>query len=468
MIQNSTPSAPSSPTPSAGGSSALVWGAFAAFLVTRIYLVTLFIPWYSDVPLYFKYALDTHDFGHVPYLQEKIEYPPLAYEAMVLPRLFDGQRLSPALAKYVDWKVLYADYHRTFRIMMALAEGAGFVLFALTLARRHRELLGVGCWGYVLSTTLLAHVLHTRLDAGLLAILMFWAYTWTRSPGPEPRLSLWLAYFSVGLGISYKLVPIVIVPFLLLADWQAGRGWSRLRAPAIGLAYLGIGAFLPYVPLLKTSGGSLLNWLNFHAERGIEVESIYASLLMALAPLGLELEAFSGPGSWDVKSSLTGFLVPASTWFVALALAALGGVAWLRRANYGRDASFRFACLAMVLTVTFSKVLSPQYLVWYLPLVLLWGADTLSRREYVGLIIATVVVAGLSTAVFPYLFFGGVVKPSPDFVTSNQYCLVPDQHPLPVALAVLRNVILLGIVATMLRCTFTRGCQAGRTSAPAA
>ena len=34
MIQNSTPSAPSSPTPSAGGSSALVWAAFAAFLVT--------------------------------------------------------------------------------------------------------------------------------------------------------------------------------------------------------------------------------------------------------------------------------------------------------------------------------------------------------------------------------------------------------------------------------------------------
>ncbi len=445
------------------------WAACAAFLVTRLYLVTLFIPWYSDVPLYFKYAVATHDFGRAPYLQEKIEYPPLAFEAMVLPRYFDSQRLSPALAKYVDWKAMFTDYHRAFRVLMAVAEGVGFVLFCLTLARRRSDLLAIGCWGYVLASTPLAHVLHTRLDAGLLALLMLWAYAWTRSPRSGPGISLGLAYLAVGLGISYKLVPIVTVPFLLLADWQAGRGWARLRASATGLAYLGIGAFLPYLPLLKSSGSSLLNWLNFHADRGIEVESIYATLMMVLAPLGLELQAFSGPGSWDVKSSLTAFLIPASTCLVAASLVALGALAWVRRANYDRDMAFRFACLATILTVTFSKVLSPQYLIWCLPLILLWGADTLGRRGFVGLIVAAVVVAALSTAVFPYLFFGGDTTPSPDVVVNNTYCLVPDLNPLPVALLVLRNVVLLGIVTSMLRCTLTRvGGQARRAPPEAA
>jgi hypothetical protein len=255
-----------------------------------------------------------------------------------------------------------------------------------------------------------------------------------------------------------------MVPFLLLADWQAGRGWARIRGPALGLAYVAVGTFLPYLPLLPASGRSALNWLSFHAERGIEVESVYASLLMVLAPLGLKIVAFSGPGSWDVQSSLDDFLIPATTYIVAGALAVLGIVAWFRRANYGRDEGFRYACLAMVVTVTFSKVISPQYLVWCLPLVLLWGADLFSRREYVALNMATAVIAALSTAVFPYLFFGGGAKPNADLVTTNAYCLVPDLHPLPVTLIVLRNVLLLGIVAVMVRRTITGA--GGRSSNP--
>ena len=312
--------------------------------------------------------------------------------------------------------------------------------------------MALGCWGYLIASTLLPHVLHTRLDAGLLAILMFWAYAWTRSSKPEPGVSLWLAYFAIGLGISYKLIPIVMVPFLLLADWQAGRGWSRIRGPALGLAYLAVGAFLPFLPLLKSSGASVLNWLNFHAERGIEVESIYASLLMVLAPFGFEIKAVSKPWSWDIESNLADYLTSASTGIVALALAALGILAWFRRANYSRDDALRFASLAIVVTVTFSKVLSPQYLVWCLPLILVWGADLLRRPAYFGLIIASAVVAALSTAVFPYLFFAGSMKPGDGLDT---ICLVPTLSAWPVTLVVLRNGMLLGIVVLMVRRTLT-------------
>jgi hypothetical protein len=247
---------------------------------------------------------------------------------------------------------------------------------------------------------------------------------------------------------------------LLLADWQANRGAKRVRAVAMGLAYLGVGALLPYAPLLKTSGSSLLNWLDFHADRGIEIESIYASLLMLLAPLGFPLEAFSGPGSWDVKSSLTNVLIPGSSFLVAIALMALGIAAWVQRANYDRERSFRFACVAIVLTVTFSKVLSPQYLVWLLPLVLLWGADTFEGRGFLGLCVAAVAIAALSTAVFPYLFFGGTANPSPDLFVTNPYCLAPDLHPLPVTLLVIRNLLLLAVLAAMLRGTLRGGSAA--------
>ncbi len=190
----------------------------------------------------------------------KIEYPPLAYEVMTVPRWLDEKRISPAeakkLNKTIDWDELFAIYERPFRMLMGLAEGLGFVLFALTLARRRPDLLTVGIWGYVVSTTLLAHVLYSRLDAGLLALIMLWAYAWTRARQDGAVVWTSLAYLAVGLGISYKLVPVVMLPFLLLADWRVTGSRTSWRGLVRPLSYLGFGVLFPYLPLLRSSGSS--------------------------------------------------------------------------------------------------------------------------------------------------------------------------------------------------------------------
>jgi len=447
------------------------WAAVAVFVVSRVYLLLAFAPLYSDVTLYFRYAVETWDFGRVPYLQEKIEYPPLAYEVMTVPRWADDNRISPAQAKRLnqtlDWDASYAAYERPFRLLMGLAEGLSFVLFALTLARLRPDLLTAGTWGYVVSTTLLAHVLYSRLDAGLLALVMLWAYAWTRLRHDSPRVWSSLAYLTVGLGISYKFVPVVTLPYLLLADWQVTGRRTSGGALARPLAYLGLGVLFPYLPLLRSSGWSALSWLHFHAERGIEIESIYATLMMVMAPWGFRIEAVHGSGCWNLVSSLAPILASASTWLLAAALLAMLLWVWCRKASYERDDAFRIACLSILVAVTLSKVFSPQYLVWAVPLLLLLAADVLDNRAFITLTCGIIFTALLTTAVFPYLFFEQG-RSRLDFVDFNPYALVPNLHPLPCALLVLRNLLWMGAVVWVARATLAPlsfGARPGATSA---
>ncbi len=143
-------------------------------------------------------------------------------------------------------------------------------------------------------------------------------------------------------------------------------------------------------------------------------------------------------------------LARASNWLLAAALLAMLAWAWARKASYERGAAFRIACLSILAAVTLSKVFSPQYLVWAVPLLLLLAADVLDKRAFITMTSGIILVSLLTTAVFPYLFFeqGGSRL---NYVDFNPYALVPNLHPLPCALLTLRNLAWLGAVAWVAR-----------------
>ncbi len=227
--------------------------------------------------LYCNYALRGVDFGQIAYRDFTIEYPPLAWgliacaavasgRALFAGRL--GKRTGPfprRLSPHVSWRMFALDL-----VCLGLVWG---------IAWRHWPArLGSLCLAYVIASTSSLYLLYDRLDLGLLVLLLAWTFTWLRSIDGAAawRLS---SYAVLGLSVAFKVIPILMLPFLLLADRQAKprmKVWSGLLAFAAAVA-------IPFLVLFPRAGFTPLRFIEYHGQRGIQVETIYATLLTALS-----------------------------------------------------------------------------------------------------------------------------------------------------------------------------------------
>ena len=152
-------------------------------------------------------------------------------------------------------------------------------------------------------------------------------------------------------------MPALAVLPLFFARRGAGRGLGVFSAVAA----------LFFVPALAFGGGGFVGSFAYHADRGLQVESVAASVLMALGRVegvAFEFGAFEarGPGT----ALAAGLSLP-----VTSVLLGVTGLAMLRRHRLRRLDGAQFPRYAAALILAFmlgSKVLSPQYEIWLLPL----------------------------------------------------------------------------------------------------
>src|SRR3712207_6920413 len=97
-----------------------------------------------------------------------------------------------------------------------------------------------------------------------------------------------LAYASLGFGAAAKIVPALATVPLALARRGAVRGY---------LVFLGVLALF-FAPALLLGGGGFLQSLAYHADRGLQAESLAASVLMKL---GWANEAVFAYGALEVR-----------------------------------------------------------------------------------------------------------------------------------------------------------------------
>jgi hypothetical protein len=400
----------------------------------------------SDTDLYFEYASRAVDLGETPYAGAlQIEYPPAAWWVISGARhLSGGPLLDPRDQSQID--ASHQRYTRIFRWLMCACDVAAFLLFAAIVRRRRPAALGLTLLTYTLATATLGHLLYDRLDAGVLMLLLAWGYCWIRADADEPGRPLaWTigAYGAIGLGIAYKLVPILALPFLLLAELLPAR---RRRWPVVAMT-LAVTVALPFVLQYHASGSGTFFFLTYQAGRGIEVESIYATLMEVASLFGPPIAVSLSHGATD----LSGTLAPAMKTAATLAEAGLvGGLAlWalMRPRRYTPAQAYRLACLTMAAAVLLSNVLSPQYFLWALPMVLLLATDVLGDDARAHLVSAGAVVAlaAMTTWVFPYHFYYfGDSTPLALVPMSGDRSLPPS--PLPFIVLALRNGTYLALV----------------------
>jgi len=301
---------------------------------------------YRDVHLYGVYA-DKFFQGELPYRDLFVEYPPGAFAVFLPPAAL------PA-----------GDYNFAFKSLMALC-GLG-ALFAVTLALLSLGVRGSRLYGaavlFAVSPLAVGPIsLNTydlwpaALTAGALAALL--------------RRRELLAFGLLGLAVSAKLYPLLIVPPALVYVW-AVAGRRRALESAAALAGVGLLVVLPFAVLAP---GGL--WDSFHAQaaRGLQIESLGAAALLAAHRLGLYdatvVHGATGAASRDLAGSLPDALAKALSTLQLLAVALVWLVFARRRPSPERLVLAAAAAVAAFLV--FNRFISPQYLVWLIPLVLL-------------------------------------------------------------------------------------------------
>jgi len=420
------------------------------FLLSRLAILVWFPAISSDTLTYCAYAIKGVDLGEVAYADFAVEYPPISYWAICLPRLWSRTPYPYDHFKNEIPAAVFHDYRWSFRCTMFVADAAAFALFVLIAGRIRPMSLPWAAWGYALVGLALAPVVYDRLDVGLSMLLMLWAYAAVRARESCTRAFAWdaLACAALGLAIGFKWAPIVVTPYFLFGMLDSTGGWKRIF---VGGAIITLVAALPFIAHLPGAGSGVWQLLAYHAQRATEIESVYASAMMALSAINSDVvvQAELGGGSWDLAGPWSERLAQLSIGLLLLGYVALAILAWLRRRELDRHLGLQLAGFALLFTITFSKVLSPQYLIWLLPLMLVLALEDL--RPYALLVVILVMIAFLTTWIFPFHFLQARHPETGQMLVPLALLQGLDParsiHPVTASVLGARNLLLLGVTA---------------------
>jgi glycosyl transferase family 87 len=375
--------------------------AALALLVAGWALTLWVAPWsderVNDLFVYRSFAQPLLD-GALPYRDIAFEYPPLAVPAIGLPGLLGTGEESFRWA-FALW---------------TLAGGAAVVLLCGALARVTGGDARRAMFAAALMPLLCGALVRTHFDLFPVAILLGGLLLLCRD---RPRLGLAL----LGLGAMTKLFPLVAVPVALA--WLLGRGrrreaWQGALACAATIAVVAGAA-------VAVSPDGAADAVSYHLERPVQIESSPAMVLLGLDAVGV------GDAVSVSSHRSDGLLHDASGAVSALFAGLLVGLVLLLAGRVGHTRR-ELVVASLAATIAFAllgKVLSPQFVIWALPL----GALAFAWRRY-ALAAAVALAAILTQVEFPAHYFDVVAR-----------------EPLALALVAVRNAVLLVALAFAIR-----------------
>jgi hypothetical protein len=319
------------------------------------------------------------------------QYPPAAALAI----------LSPGVLPFLG-------YTSAFFVLACVADAVVFWL--LLAAGRGSQRRRAGAWCWVVGLPLLGPTAYARYDVMVAAVAVAGLLALLRRPGAGGALA--------GFGALLKGWPV-----LLLLGTPRGRPTRVAWATAAGVAALVAAVSAAALP-------GAFDFVTAQRDRGTEVESLGALVFHVARQFGWEGRVLLHYGSMEFLGPYVGVVSTAALGLTALAFGWL--LLWRVRARVWTastpaDAAF----VAVLLFVTTSRVISPQYMVW---LVALASVCVALRASPMGAPAAlTVAATGVTLLEFP-VWFGEVVSSTP----------------LGVTLLVLRNGLL--VAASVLAC----------------
>ena len=306
----------------------------------------------SVVDGYFPYA-DAMFHGVFPYTEKVFvygdwnvwEYPPLAYVFILLPRLIGS---NPATYQAVYLVMVLFFVWLGMRSAGRIAEHFGF---------DHLKTVTV----YTITMLLMAEFVFDRYDVIPMVItLLALQFFVERRYAPASAM--------VALGVLVKLYPLVLLPIFLI--WLLRRRAFRGLGVAVVSFLLVCCLAIPFLLI-----GDVSQFLGYHSDRPLEVESLFASILeaYALQAPGTGMHVVYSYGSDNIVGGLAD-TVSGFTTYVMLAsvLVMCAFYLYVSRSDERNPLVFNAMFLVLAAFILFNSVFSAQYIIWLIPFIMLF------------------------------------------------------------------------------------------------
>lgn len=357
-----------------------------------------------DTPTYERYGR-AMDAGQVPYRDFAVEYPPGALPVFLIPAL--GKPSSETFR--VRFESLMAFFGQAMIVCLAVA------LVALGASRL-----------WLFSALAFAALAPVALGPVVLSRFDLWpAALTTAALCALVTGRLRLGHIALGAAVAAKLYPAVLVPLTVIYVWR-----NRGRREAIVCAGITLGVvLLVFAPFVVIAPGGVLDSLWNQASRPLQIESLGAGFLLAAHHVfGTGLTMESSHGSQNLAGAAPDVFAVGQSVLQASALVAT----WILFARGPATPSrlLLASAAALVAFVSLGKVLSPQFLVWLIPVIPLVAG----RR---GVLASTLLAAALvlTQLWFPYRYWDLALE----FGTLESW------------LVLTRDLVLVGLLALLVR-----------------
>jgi len=300
----------------------------------------------GDLLLYQNIASDLLA-GKLPYRDRVLEYPPYAIPIFILPTLFGKSAYPQGFMLFV----LLADW----LIKLLL-----FIEMRLRQSNAPRAFLPLLL--YCAATPFTCFFFLQRYDVwpALICLAAVWLFCSKRYI---------FSGLAVAIAIGVKLYPVVFVPALFVIAMRQGKGRRFLVGLMLGLLPIALlGLHLPW-----------WRFAEFQNDRGLQVESLYASILWLTKLLGwTQLDWVPFKAWMEIQGPLASATLPwARALFVTMVAFSSMFPAWVatRTEKFSAPQLARLLLIPLLGFVAFNQVLSPQFMIWILPLAALGSLE---------------------------------------------------------------------------------------------
>lgn len=320
------------------------WARVVAALVTAVVHVAVLAPLaegHSVIvgPVFQSQAEAILD-GALPYEERGFEYPPLALPLLLAPGV-----VSDDVTGYVEafsWEMIAIDLAIVALLALGLRAASTRVAAALVCYSA-----GIFVLSGVLApdSALDASLPLARFDLVPAALVL--AALLAREAG---RSATWSALLSIGAAV--KAYPLLLYPVLVRGD-RSPR--SVAIAAIVPLAVVAV--------VVLATGDRFGSAISYQSDRDLQIETVAATPLLVAHLLGGGAGITVGAGSFNIDASGAD---AARAISVVLLLAGYALVVWL--AWRSKAPPMHAAAAVIAVAIVFAPVLSPQFLLWLLPI----------------------------------------------------------------------------------------------------